>query len=253
MKFILINIFCVFFYSFGICQDYSSSIEYKYPLKTIALYCQTRPEKSIDSTVFSYDENKRLNKHSIFFNGVEHRFVLYKYNDNGLLITQEFYESSHPDKIERVRIFKYNKEGKLIYEGFDDDRGNNLVKEYFYDNHGLLIESTEKINYSNLRFTYEYDSKNRLLTKYNCGFIEVTYEYSDNLLIREKYQDSKGTIVTYDYEENDLMTRKTENTQILRKETFYKGKILELWEVYSGPDPCEDLCCGKRLVKYGYY
>ena len=242
--------FCSLGFSQACCRDDLL----KYPLKSISSFCQNKPEIPTSIVILAYDNENHLVKYSSIQNNIETNRIESLYNEFGLLTSKKFYSFNETQNLDRIRSFEYNEKHKLIYEGYDDEQGNNTKNKYSYNEKGQLIESTVDCNYTHLLYSYEYDLENRLSKKYVNNELEVSYEYSNNLLMKEIHHNKNNNLeITYEYDDNGLLINKKENEKVIEKNIYYSGRLVERWTYYFGIDPCFSICCGQYITKYEYY
>jgi YD repeat-containing protein len=221
--------------------------------KLIYSYCQQNLTKPFSKQVLSYDSKNRLTKTTVYMNNIIQYWMKSNYNNIGLLTSQEFYYPSPNNKLNWTRIFKYNKNNKLIYEGYDGKSGSNSRNTYSYNNIGQLIASTDECNYTHWVYSYEYDSLGQLCKKFKNGTLQFSYEYSKNKLAKEiQYKSSRNVVTKYAYDKTGLLLDKWENDKLTEKNIYYKGYLIRKWTYYFGIDPCYDPCCGKYVLIYKY-
>ncbi len=242
-----------------ISQTISGNESSPFPLKTMTRYCQKIPEIPLSKTVLTYDKENRLIKSSEYRDTTETYRTVSNYNELGLLMSKDFYSFTKDEpKLDRTRIYKYDDKNRLIYEGYDDEKGNNTKNNYTYNENGKLISSTNECNYNHWECLYEYDTNGKLNKEYKNNELEVSYEYYDNRLTKEThYQHNnfvadKNKEIIYYYDEKGLLTMKREDENIIEKNTYSNGKLVERWTYYFGIDPCFSPCCGQYITKYEY-
>lgn len=235
-------------------QPYSKENFSEFQLEVITTFCQEQTNVPVKVDSLIYDDHHLLLRSTFFEYEKENRQVVYRYNQSGKLSAKEFYETDTSQLPDRVRIFRYNWRGKLIYEGYDDDRGNSDERNYSYDDHGLLVKSTIDCNGNHEEYSYEYDEKNRLTGIIENGEPEIYYWYFDNRLDREMHYSRSGdTEIIYSYDKSGLLVSKTVNGKIAEKNTYNNGRLSEKLTYGIGIDPCYDPCCGNYQIKYEYY
>ena len=237
---------------FSISQEINNDDLIKYPLKSTISFCQKDTSKIISKKVIIYNEANRIERSSSFNDNIENYRVIYNYNEQGLLISKDFYNLLPDLKLSRTRIFKYNEKNELISEGFDDNKGNNTKIFYTYNAKGLLIKRKTECNYNSSEYSYEYNSKNLLIKTLKNNSLEYTYEYHNNLLI-EQTNLNREIITTFEYGVNGKLLIKKENNQIVQRNIYSNDNLIKSWTYYFGIDPCYDRCCGQYLIKYDYY
>ena len=126
----------------------------------------------------------------------------------------------------------------MVYEGYDDEQGNNTKNSYSYNKNGQLLTSTVDCNYTLWEYSYEYDKQDRLVKKIKNNELEVSYEYFQNRLIKEIRFSRNGNIETiYEYDDSGLLIYKKENDNIVEKNINVDGRLIERWTYYFGIDP----------------
>ena len=234
----------------GISADYLL----EYPLKSIISYCQKDTSKIISKQVLTYNNAHKIEQSSLYKNDREVSRTIYGYNNEGLQITKSLYNLTPELKLIRVRVFEYNVKDKLIYEGFNDTKGNNTKNTYQYNSNGLLISSSTECNYTKWKFTYEYDSNNLLVKKFKNSELEITYEYDNDLLVvQTNFNRSRDNILKFEYGENGKLLLKKENNKIIEQNKYLNNYLDKKWTYYFGIDPCYDKCCNQYFIKYEYY
>jgi len=217
---------------------------YRYPLKTIISYCQKDPTIPISTTSLFYDSENRVSIVSDENGGK----IKFKYNEYGLLISKVFINET--EDVERTMTYEYDQDLKLIYEGYEDERPNNTIKEYYYNGSGQLIKMTLSCRNNVVEYTYEYNSKGQLMNEYKDNRLLVQYVYHGDLLVKKT---SNNIETIYEYNINDQLLRVIENDKIIEENVFKNGKTIERWVNYYGIDPCFRACCSQYLLKYTYY
>jgi YD repeat-containing protein len=226
----------------------------KYPLKSIHTYCQKDSTKVIAEQRLTYDKENRLIKSTYSQDTIEINYTVFNYNEFGLLISKEFHSLIPNEKLDRIRVFKYNESNKLIFEGFDDERGNNTKNTYLFNETGLLVKSTVDCNYTHWEYTYEYDNKGRLIEKIKNNDLEISYEYSENKLSKEiKHYRNNDNEILYEYDQNNFLFIKKENGKLVEKNIYDDNYLIKRWTYYFGIDPCHSQCCSQYIKTFEYY
>ena len=227
----------------------------KFPLKTISTYCQNKLDTAFSTAVLTYDKENNLIKYSWYNDTIESSRTVFNYNALGFLVSKDFYSYSNNSlTLTRTRLYKYDEKNRLIYEGYDDERGNNTKNNYSYGKNGELISSKNECNYNKWNYSYEYDSNGRLRKKYKNNELEVSYEYSQNHLTKEiHYNRNSNKEILYVYDDNGLLINKREKEKLIENNIYNNGRLVERWTYYFGIDPCYSPCCGQYFTKYEYY
>jgi hypothetical protein len=241
-------------YSFG--QGIDNEKNEKYPLKSILCFCQSSPDILFSETSFKYDTQHRLIEKNTIMNGLssEKKIIKYFYNEFGLIYSKHFIQENpnHEKKI-RKYIYKYDDNKRLIYEGFDDDKGNNTEIKYYYSKHNKIIEKYTTCNYFKSSYTYEFDNLSRVISEKKDNQLISTYTYSDDhLIIKIQYVNNKEITFVYEYDENNNLILVKQNGEIIEQNEYKADKLIKKIENYVGIDPCYYPCCGKYIKKYLY-
>ncbi len=233
-----------------------------YPLKSIRIYCQSNPDTVVEEISFLYDSKKRLSKEykkRILQDTTYISSVLYNYNDKNLLISEEQY--SDTSKLDRVKVFEYDKNGRLIYEAYDlGVRGKYMESAYTYDIYGKLINSTLKVNYNNYVYNYIYDSLDNKIKTYENGNHKYSYVYDNKKLIKEilhtsnKYTSGKPNQLEtiYIYNSQGQLIQKQKENKILQRYEYENNRLVTSWEYKVNDFPCRNSCCDNFIYRYEY-
>lgn len=227
---------------------------YKYPLKSITSYCQENPDSIISLEKLTYDKDYKLATRSKFArNNFELQRHVYFYNDSGILLSRDFYVFDETKVRHGKKLYKYDNKNLLIYEGYDSLMRNTSEVYYTYNAQGQLTSASNgKDRYSNT-YSYEYDSKNRLIDVLKDNKYFISYEYNNDLLIRETHYIDKKADIKYEYDENGLLLKKVENGKIIEKNIYNNGILIKRYSYYFGIDPCYSLCCSQYITLFEYY
>lgn len=234
------------------CQPGVNEDLMKYPLSSIVTYCQNDTNKIAAKQSFTYNESNQIKKISFFIENKEFQHVVFNYNEEGLLILKDFFKSHKEIELSKTRRFEYNEKNELVLEIEEDKNGSFSKISYQYNTIGLLIKKVIKTKYDNSEYTYTYNS-NRLLVKIlKNNILETSFEYSNNLLMKET-DVIRGIIKTFEYGDRGNLLLVKEEDQIVKRNMYSNYRLIKSWSYYYGIDPCYDKCCGRRLMKYEYY
>jgi hypothetical protein len=226
----------------------------QYPLESISYFCQSTPDSIIGKTVVKYDNQFRLLKtitfpNSSFLDTTD--IVEYLYTEFGLLSSKRLINVR--GKKERTRIYKYDDQNRLIYEGYDDEKGNNNKNHYTYSDQGKVIENYLVCNYNKVTYTYKYDESGRLISEYENNQLICTFEYSGELLIKKtQYSGNRNTITIYEYDEYGNLVFKKENGKVIEHNKYENNRIVEKWIYYFGKEHRYSPCCNQYIMRYSY-
>ena len=230
----------------AVCQISSSEEIYKYPLRSIATFCQENTEKPLSVEVLTYDSHNRLEKLITYNGSAIVAEVDYYYNEHGLIDYKDYYSFKETLCLDRTRVYYYDEGNRLVFEGDDKVHDYSSVKEYKYNDKGQLITCNE--NHSTCY--YEYDSRDRLSEKYEDGRI-AHYLYAQNHL--EKEVMNNGTEITFEYNADGLLSLIRKNGSIVEENFYANGRLAERWSYYLGIDPCFSPCCSQYVTTYQYF
>lgn len=235
----------------AISQPIPESNLLKYPLKSIAYFCQDNTETPLSIITLAYDSNNRLEKLITYQGQSIISEVNYYYNEFGKYDYQDIYSFDQTLKLERTKVFHYDENKRLIFEAYEDNKEYSGIKEYTYNEIGQIITCTEKHNSNSMLYTYEYDTYGRLSKQYLNGNILCSYEYSQNLLLKQ-VKNNRIEII-YEYDNEGLLIKKRENGNIVEENIYKDGLLTEQWSSYFGIDPCFSPCCSQYVATYIYY
>ena len=204
-------------------SDSSESEEYE------TIYIPSRRIVTTRSTVtedkYTYDSYGRLIK------------TVGQYEDGGVFIYKYKYNDQN-NVVEK----KYMEEGTQ-YESI-------TTYTYTYDNYGRCIKSEEKDAYDRLFIkSYKYDENNNII-EYSwdygdgedAGTYFCQYDINNNCLSRTQHFETVDDVVTYVYDENNDLIKKSRNGELLYsyKYTYDKNNnLIEKITYDSIVDPCE--------------
>jgi YD repeat-containing protein len=200
--------------------------------------------------MFFYDRNKRLTKISNISNNNE-TSTLYFYDTSGLLISKEII----PDLNSNMPLkttYEYNNDRQLILE-----REDSLYKtSYSYNTNGKLISKLTDYPQRPELFTYKYDALNRLIEISRNNEKEISYVYSNSLVIAEIHYNQNKALYKfeYKYDYQGLRLEEMENDKIIKKNVYDSyNRLKESCTFYYGIDPCYRSCCSEYVYRYEYY
>lgn len=232
----------------AISQPTLADSQLKYPLKSIAYFCQEDIENPISSVNLLYDSSKRLVKIVSWGPWGKTSEVDYYYNELGQLDYQDYYTGNENLTLDRTKVFHYDANHRLIFEGFEDARGYSSGKEYTYNDMGQVI-TCKNINgdyYSTS--TYEYD---QLGHRIQDSKDTIFSKDSQNNLVKEIHSNNKT--IEYVYDNEGFLIQIRENGNITEAYIYENGRLVEQWSSYFGIDPCFKPCCSQYVATYMYY
>ncbi|WP_420572252.1 hypothetical protein [Kordia sp.] len=198
--------------------------------------------EDIETKVYSYNLTGKLIFKKEYENNTLEASTSYKYNSNSLL-TEEVYKrpksTGFGSTPYRKTVYKYNSDGKCIYEGELNEAGLELdVRIYEYSNNGLTriekdkrddtyvkqYEKTKDARGNELEsiiYDYKGNLEKRMVQTYDANNKRLTYEEygSNNILVKRvtetynKYNDPKDYTVFYPKDQTNV----TEGTTRITK------------------------------------
>jgi hypothetical protein len=171
----------------------------------------------------------------------------------GLIVSKTYNNSKTPESLGSWN-YKYDETNRLIYEGVGDE-AMDKKHTYIYNEKGQLIESTDECGYIHRRFGYKYDEMQRMIMKYERGGTSPTeYEYSGHRLTKEIHHNrNRKTEITYEFNDIGLLLIKREEGNVIIKNIYNNGRLVERWDYYFGIDPGYYPCHSQYISKYEYY
>ena len=207
------------------------------------------------------------------FNGI-HKYV-YKYNENGLLISQFFFNTELVPIMEKVNEvyvinYTYDLEGRKLNSSYwrndsekmsrwsgiheylvkYNDQGQKIEQLSFDENGNLKIESS-----GGSRAVYEYDNLGRLknISKFNDNesiMVKSPAQVSNYHMISYTYdKENKVVLIEYFDANKDPVDASINNTDVAHKIEFvYQGSIIinQKWYTKDSSIPLKSIDCLKN-------
>lgn len=142
-------------------------------------------------------------------NGELNRIEIYHYNEKGLITERIESSSGKLFNHTSITLYKYDNNGRLVTEEYYEGKGMELYKTYIEDKSN--IRNCDYIT----RMLYFYDERGNLISKRHSEvtkgdfpgalILSEEFVYNDkNQLIKQITADSAGEIIWYDYEYDNL-------------------------------------------------
>jgi YD repeat-containing protein len=225
-------------------QTVSDEDLYRYPLKSISLFCQFQPDSDllIDKTVLTYDNEKRLIKSSSSTSE-----TVYSYNKSGLLVSKKRTWIHSKAQEDTLTVYTYNSNNNLVYSETDNNPKKSI--SYTYNKNGLL--ASQKDSLSNTLYTYEYDNMYRLIKKYKNDTLAYIYRYIGlNIFEEIHYEKDKTVIKSYDYDATYLLVDIKVDGNIIEK-NIYLNEKLDKKKLFGNKSANND--CLNQFIRYEYF
>jgi YD repeat-containing protein len=171
--------------------------------------------KCIESTIFTYDDNGKLENS---FDCLNNKMFKYIYDNNGRCVSIDVIECDE----------------ERVYTEF-------TINEYVYDDHGRKIKEICHIHDNEIEYTY--DNKDNIISKKDRhGIIQYKYDYHNNITFEE---NSNGEVVRYKNKYNNknkligyiekVFFNDTEKPLVCKTKYKYdrngnKTKIIQKWK-----------------------
>ena len=193
------------------------------------------PSKSIGKAEF--DKTGKTISTSIILNDSLNYKVLFEYDNHGNLIIQRNIQNNDTSLI-RIE-YKYKEDGKILLKkqiGNSEYGKNEYTNEFKYDQFGNLVELIYKSEFQGqIKSTYEYDSKNRIvkIAEYQNGQIEKeTFfdKYYNQISIKYYVKAALNKEMKYEYDfdsKGNWIEKKVSVKEYYGKENTFLPIIVE--------------------------
>jgi YD repeat-containing protein len=193
----------------------------------------TSEEEGTYTVEVSYDEEFRVTKTHMTNDKLKLDIINeQKYDKNGNIIYESQYSDNNGNVYTSSTERTYNEDGKLLSEKSNDE-GNIHITDFFYDENGYLVKSTNSDEDGVYSITeYENDDRGRKIKavshRDNSNVIytqHFTYDENGNML--SSTTEIGTTVQRYEFEYD-------KNGNITRQAIYYNGdKINEVYCVYD--------------------
>ncbi len=239
--------------------------EFLYKVKKT--YCKGNPEYKISSKTFKYDKKGNRIEEIIYSYDKpvskitsEYYFQNFKTTDSYYNFTNNAWVLSNKDQ------YKYSR-NRLI-EKINSDVEDNYLYKTVYTYSGNLLKYEEILRRSgndwilNFGYLYKYNGSGQLIEK--LRFFDETresandkliYTYKNRKLSTEKRILSSGKtgyFREYTYTSEGLLDEIIQDGNIIEKNFYENGKLIEKDTWYFGFDPGFSPCGGNYIHKYEY-
>ncbi|HRX10613.1 MAG TPA: hypothetical protein P5210_03125 [Draconibacterium sp.] len=235
--------------------------------QTEKAFCECDPENEIWAKSFEYDISGNLIETKIFNQGNPDIKVKSDFNLNSRKLTDStFYYIENNWKYvnsnqyiysgnQLKEIQKYEADGKNTYKIVYRYNGTKPKYEEFYSFYGDKWE----FQYS---YGFEFDRNGNLTKKSSYKSIEKTevydqfiYKYKNGFLVEERRIIRTGEtsyIKTFSYNSDGFRDETIENGNVVEKNFYEEGKLIEKQTFYFGIDPGFSACYGNFIYRYSY-
>lgn len=258
---------------FSSCQrdDFDTSLIFdeqgNFRYKKESAYCQRNPETEISSKTFFYDKNGNVVQELIAYNGIQETKIKREYNgDNQQLWDSTFnYRSGEWEYQNSTRFIysqnllsekqRYNSDGKLSHKTLYKYEGSRLRWEEFW----YFNNNEWKFQYAH---GFEFDRSGRLVKKESFQdeakknvYDTFVYSYKNGRLHEEKRIILTGKtsyVKKYFYTPDGFIDEIIKDGNVVEKNFYELGKLMEKHTFYYGIDPGFSPCGGNLIYKYEY-
>lgn len=267
------NLAILCFIWFSSCQrdDFDTSLIFdeqgNFRYKKESAYCQRNPETEISSKTFFYDKNGNVVQELIAYNGIQETKIKREYNgDNQQLWDSTFNYRSGEWKYQYSTIFIYSENLLTEKQRFKPDGKLSHKTLYKYEGSRLRWEEYWYFNNNEWKFQYahgfEFDRNGKLVkkesfqdeTKKNV-YDTFVYAYKNGRLHEEKRIILTGKtsyVKKYFYTPDGFIDEIIKDGNVVEKNFYELGKLIEKHTFYYEIDPGFSPCGGNLIYKYEY-
>lgn len=235
--------------------------------QTEKIFCKSDPENEILSKSFKYDSNGNTIETITFFNDTPDSKSTGSFNESNQRLTDSTFYFSENN-------WKYGYSNQYIY------LGNQLTEIQKYDAYGKNTHKTVyKYNGTKPKFEefyyyygnqwqfqyahgFEFDNNGNLTKKSSYQSIEkdevydqFIYKYKNGRLVEEKRiirTGATGYIKTFSYTTDGFPDETIQDGNVIEKNFYEEGKLIEKHTFYFGIDPGFSACYGNYIYRYSY-
>lgn len=247
--------------------DPISEREEEFLFQTEKTFCKSDPENEISSKSFEYDLNGNVIETITSYKGVLDKKSASTFNNNNQQLTDSLfyfrvngwvYEYSNQYTYSRNllnEILKYDSDGrnthktvykyngkKPKYEEFYYYKGDQWQFQYAhgfeFDKHGNLTKKS----------SYQTEEKDKV-------YDQFIYKYKNGKLVEEKRIIRTGEtsyIKTFTYTAEGLPDETKKDGNVIERNFYEQGKLMEKHTFYFGIDPGFSICYGNVIYRYSY-
>lgn len=235
--------------------------------QTEKIFCKNDPENEIMSKSFKYDNNDNIIETITFFKDTPDTKSTGSFNEcNQRLTDSTFYFNENN--------WKYVNSNQIIYSGnqlkeikkYDADGKNTHKIVYKYNGPKPKYEEFYYYYGDHWQFQYahgfEFDRNGNLLKKSSYQseqkdevYDQLIYKYKNGILIEEKRIIRTGAtsyIKTFSYTPDGLPDETIQDGNVIEKNFYEEGNLIEKHTFYFGIDPGFSACNGNFIYRYSY-
>ncbi|MBK6283190.1 MAG: hypothetical protein IPF54_11540 [Draconibacterium sp.] len=235
--------------------------------QTEKIFCKNDPENEIMSKSFKYDNNDNIIEAITFSNETPDTKSTGSFNESYQRLTDStFYYIENGWKYvnsnqyiysgnQLKEIQKYDADGKNTHKIVYKYNGTKPKYEEFYYNYGDKWE----FQYAH---GFEFDRNGDLLKKSSYQteekdevYDKLIYKYKNGILVEEKRIIRTGAtsyIKTFSYTTDGFPDETIQDGNVIEKNFYEDGKLIERHTFYFGIDPGFSACNGNFIYRYSY-
>ena len=247
--------------------DPKSERNEKFLFQTEKTFCKNNPENEVFSKSFKYDNNENIIETITFFNNVPDTKLTGSFNVNNQRLTDStFYYIENSWKYVNSNQYVYSGNKLKEIQNYDVDGKNTHKIVYQYS--GSKPKYEEFYYYYDDKWEFQYAhgfefNKNGNLTKKssykssekNEVYDQFIYKYKNGFLVEEKRiirTDETSYVKTFSYTTDGLPDETIQDGNVIEKNFYEKGKLIEKQTFYFGIDPGFSECNGNYIYRYSY-
>jgi hypothetical protein len=230
-------------------------------------FCQRNPETEISSKTFFYDKNGNVVQELISYKGIQETKIKREYNgDNQQLWDSTFNYRSGEWEYQYSTIFIYSENLLTEKQRFKPDGKLSHKTLYKYEGSRLRWEEFWYFNTNEWKFQYahgfEFDRNGKLVKKESFQdeakknvYDTFVYSYKNGRLHEEKRIILTGKtsyVKKYFYTPDGFIDEIIKDGNVVEKNFYELGKLIEKHTFYYGIDPRFSPCGGNLIYKYEY-
>ena len=267
----ILAILCLTWFSSCKQNEFDTSLIFdeqeNFRYKKETAFCQRNPEQEISSKAFFYDNNGNVIKEVISYSGIPEIINKREFNESSQQLTDStfYYRSGEWEYQNSTRYIysrnllsekqRYKSDGKLSHKTLYKYIGSKLRWEEFW----YFNNNEWKFQYAH---GFEFDRSGRLVKKESFQdeakenvYDTFVYAYKNGRLNEEKRIILTGKtsyVKKYFYTPNGFIDEITKDGNVVEKNFYELGRLIEKHTFYYGIDPGFSPCGGNFIYKYEY-
>jgi hypothetical protein len=235
--------------------------------QTEKTFCKTDPQNEIWSKSFKYDRDGNLTETTTFRDETPDSKSTSTFNKNNQKLTDStFYFSENRWKYTNSSQYVYSRNLLIEIQRYDADGSNTHKTVYKYNGTKPKYEEFYYYNGGQWQFQYahgfEFDGKGNLTKKSSYQteekdnvYDQIFYQYKNGRLVEEKRIIRTGEtdyVKTFTYTNEGFPDETIQDGNVIEKNFYEQGKLIEKHTFYFGIDPGFSVCYGNLIYRYSY-